>query len=345
MKRFVLLLITLVFFITGCASTSNIIPSSVELTRSASFEPPPGKSGLYLYLAKSTGIKTAQIISTISTLGAVWLAKFPVNVVVDDVQIGEVNITNYYYLELSPGKHTIVFIKPSSTFSSESKSDPIEINMKPNRDYFVESVGEAFGENAKLESEEKAKDWLATVELLAIPPTVKKHFGMFKEQSEPSQEAAPVQQSSRQSTKPLVSNQDKSKFERLVLIPLRVNDEDKSLQGAMETALVEGLQQKYIVFAGPRVSQIAHEVFANENKQQTHGECDETRCLQNIAGAFQAEILAVGNVTKKDGNYFLSLSIQNIFDDKVIYSKSTPCKNCDATEVVEALKQLSDSIE
>lgn len=34
--------------------------------------------------------------------------------------------------------------------------------------------------------------------------------------------------------------------EKLVLMPLRVPEEDKSLQGAMETALVEGLQQKYV---------------------------------------------------------------------------------------------------
>lgn len=42
--------------------------------------------------------------------------------------------------------------------------------------------------------------------------------------------------------------------ERLVLMPLRIPEEDKSLQGAMETALVEGLQQKYVVFSGEQVT-------------------------------------------------------------------------------------------
>ena len=50
---------------------------------------------------------------------------------------------------------------------------------------------------------------------------------------------------------------EESTKDRLVLMPLRVPDEDKSLTGAMETALVEGLQQKYAVFSGEQVSQKA----------------------------------------------------------------------------------------
>jgi hypothetical protein len=42
--------------------------------------------------------------------------------------------------------------------------------------------------------------------------------------------------------------------ERLVLMPLRVPEEDKNLTGAMETALVKGLQQKYEVFSGEQVA-------------------------------------------------------------------------------------------
>ena len=135
-----------------------------------------------------------------------------------------------------------------------------------------------------------------------------------------------------------------SEKEKLVLMPLRVPDEDKSLTGVMETALVEGLQQKYIVFSGEQVSQKAREIFLKESRNTARKECDETKCMQNIAMAFQAELLATANVTKKDGSYFIALSIQNIFDNKVEYSKSSTCKNCDATEVVEKLKELSGSV-
>ena len=128
--------------------------------------------------------------------------------------------------------------------------------------------------------------------------------------------------------------------ERLVLMPLRVAEEDKSLQGAMETALVEGLQQKYEVFSGEQVSQKAREIFMKESRNTAKKECDETRCMQGIAEAFQAELIATANVTKQGGGYFLALSIQNIFDNKVEHSKTLTCKGCDSFQVVDKLKEL-----
>lgn len=136
----------------------------------------------------------------------------------------------------------------------------------------------------------------------------------------------------------------KEEKERLVLMQLRVPDEDKNLTGAMETALVEGLQQKYIVFSGEQVSQKAHQVFMKESQNAVH-ECDETRCMQNIAEAFQAELIATANVTKQEGSYFIALSIQNIFDNKVVDSKSDTCESCKAVQVVAMLKVLSGNRE
>jgi len=130
--------------------------------------------------------------------------------------------------------------------------------------------------------------------------------------------------------------------ERLVLMPLHVPEEDEDLNGAMDTALVNGLQQKYVVFSGEQVAQKARAIYLKINKAtavNTH--CDETRCMQDIAEAFQAELIASANVTKKDGNYFLSLSIQNIFDNQVVQSESLPCEKCSPAQVIEKLKILS----
>lgn len=129
--------------------------------------------------------------------------------------------------------------------------------------------------------------------------------------------------------------------ERLVLMPLRLDEEDKSLQGAMETALTEGLQLKYEVFSGEQVAQKAREIFLKESRNTAKKECDETRCMQGIAEAFQAELIATANVTKKGSGYFLALSIQNIFDNLVVYSKSLPCEKCSIFKVVSGLKELS----
>lgn len=129
--------------------------------------------------------------------------------------------------------------------------------------------------------------------------------------------------------------------DRLVLMPLRVPDEDLSLLGSMETALVQGMQSQYEVFSGEQVSQKAKAIFLKESRNTAKKECDETRCMQDIAIAFQAELIATANVTKREGGYFLALSIQNIFDNKVVYSNSIACKGCDAFQVIDKLKGLS----
>jgi formylglycine-generating enzyme required for sulfatase activity len=128
--------------------------------------------------------------------------------------------------------------------------------------------------------------------------------------------------------------------ERLVLMPLRLDEADQNLQGAMETALVKGLQQKYEVFSGEQVAKKAREIFMKESRNSSHKECDETRCLQGIAEAFQAELLATANITKQDGGYFIALSIQNLFDNKVVQSESVACEGCNAFKVIDKLKEL-----
>ena len=124
-------------------------------------------------------------------------------------------------------------------------------------------------------------------------------------------------------------------------MPLRLTEDEKSKQAAMQAALIQGLKQNYTVFSGEQVEQKAHEVFLKESRNTAHTECDETKCLQDIAGAFQSELIAVANVSKQPDGYFLSLTIQNIFDNKVIFSNSLPCKSCDAYQVVDKLKELT----
>jgi len=129
--------------------------------------------------------------------------------------------------------------------------------------------------------------------------------------------------------------------ERLVLMPLRLSEEDQSRQAAMEVALLEGLQQKYEVFSGEQVAKKAREIFLKESKNTAHKECDETRCLEGIAEAFQAELLAIANVSPQKDGYFIAISIRNIFDNKVVFSKSLTCQYCNAYQVVEKLKELT----
>lgn len=108
----------------------------------------------------------------------------------------------------------------------------------------------------------------------------------------------------------------------------------------METALVQGLQLKYVVFSGELVAQKSREIFRKESRVAKK-ECDETRCMEDIAIAFQAELIATANVTKLEGGYLLALSIRNVMDNKAVYSNSMPCEKCSVFQVVEKLKELS----
>ena len=130
-----------------------------------------------------------------------------------------------------------------------------------------------------------------------------------------------------------ISKPSETTKERLVLMPLRVGDEIQNMQGAMETAIAEGLQQQYTVFAGEDVAKKTREIFKKESAKKN---CDETRCMENIAIAFQSELIAVANVTKIEGGYLLAINIRNVMDNK-----SMACKGCDAFLVVERLKELT----
>ncbi len=132
--------------------------------------------------------------------------------------------------------------------------------------------------------------------------------------------------------------------ERLVLMPLRLPEEINNLAGAMEIALIKGLQQKYEVLSGELIAKKAHDVFAKESRS-AHQVCDETKCMQRIAEAFQSELIAIAIVTKHNQDYFLALSIRNIFDDTSVYSESFPCKDCDDAQVMQKLKLLSGAAE
>lgn len=125
--------------------------------------------------------------------------------------------------------------------------------------------------------------------------------------------------------------------ERLVLMPLRLNETEKHMQGAIETALVQGLQQKYEVFAGESVEKKVVEVFRKESLKK---DCDETRCLQDISIAFNAELIATASVTKIEGGYLLALSIRNVATNKAEYSNSVACESCNVFQVVNKLKEL-----
>jgi len=130
----------------------------------------------------------------------------------------------------------------------------------------------------------------------------------------------------------------------VVLLPLKVTGVDKDMLIPMENALKKGLQEKYTVFSGDQVAQKRREIYAKESEVTPIGkDCDATRCLQRIAEVFQAELIALANVTQRRDGYFLSLSIQNVFDGKDVFTETVGCDHCNEPQVVAQLKTLAGS--
>lgn len=140
------------------------------------------------------------------------------------------------------------------------------------------------------------------------------------------------------------NNESDSNKERLVLLPLHLTADFQHMQAVMETSLSEGLQQKYAVISGEQVLQKSKEILMRESRNTAQDECTDTKCFQNLAISFQAEFIAVVNITKTSGGYFLALNIRKVLSNESVYSKSIPCKGCDEFLVVEKLKELTGTI-
>ncbi len=128
--------------------------------------------------------------------------------------------------------------------------------------------------------------------------------------------------------------------EKVILLPLVVSEDTQSMLSQMQAAVVQGLEQKYFVYSGERVLQELKKAADKENHAAKQ-DCDETRCLQDIATAFQTENVAVVHISKVEGGYLLSLSIKGVISNEAVFDNSLPCEGCSVFKVIDKLKDLS----
>jgi len=120
---------------------------------------------------------------------------------------------------------------------------------------------------------------------------------------------------------------------RLVLLPLSGTGLSLAEKQAYQAALEDSLSNQYEVFSGSQVIEAL--------KKQTQFECTAESCMENIAIEFQGELVARGTVdSKHENSYILVIKIRNVFNDKVILSKSQGCSPCKINDVISTLKQM-----
>lgn len=129
----------------------------------------------------------------------------------------------------------------------------------------------------------------------------------------------------------------------VILMPIRTSggvppDEAAAYEGA----LIDTLSNKYTVYSGKKVVDKVEEVYRKRSAETQAGkDCDETKCLQDIAMAFQSELIAVTNISKKEDGYFITLKILNVMEDTAVFAKNVPCKGCDSYKVADVLQTLA----
>lgn len=119
----------------------------------------------------------------------------------------------------------------------------------------------------------------------------------------------------------------------LVLFPVEVVESDAGLAGDFGSALQEGLQKRYKVFYGPAIE-------AELEKEYQKIDCNAERCVQNVAIAFNGELVGDASAKRLDSGYLLKLVISNVLTGEIIETKTYPCRSCDEFSVLEAMQRI-----
>ena len=119
----------------------------------------------------------------------------------------------------------------------------------------------------------------------------------------------------------------------LVLFPIQVDLSDDNYAVEFGAALQEGLSNRFDVFYGPIVED-------ELNKEYQKIDCSIESCQQNIAIAFNGELIGDATAKKVSGGYILKLVIFNVLTGRIIESQTYPCDFCDEFDVIREFKRM-----
>jgi len=124
----------------------------------------------------------------------------------------------------------------------------------------------------------------------------------------------------------------------LVLLPIDVSENETEFEGEYGSALQQGLQTRYTVFYGAAVE--------NElEKEYGKIDCNTETCNQNVAIAFNGDLIADSSVKRTSNGYLLKMVIRNVITGEVIETETVPCRNCDELLVITTLKEIGAGVQ
>lgn len=121
--------------------------------------------------------------------------------------------------------------------------------------------------------------------------------------------------------------------EVLVLLPINVEASLKNEAALFGTALQQGLSQYYEVFFGPAVEEKLKVEYAKEG-------CTAQSCAQNLAIAFNGELIGDTSIQKLENSYVVQLQINNIVTGQIALSLIEICDNCSKLSLIQFVKNI-----
>jgi hypothetical protein len=121
--------------------------------------------------------------------------------------------------------------------------------------------------------------------------------------------------------------------EVLVLLPINVDASLKNESVLFGTALQQGLSQNFEVFFGPAVEEKLKVEYAKEG-------CTAQSCAQNLAIAFNGELIGDTSIQKLENSYVVQLQINNIVTGKIARSLIEICDNCSKLSLIQFVKNI-----
>jgi len=126
--------------------------------------------------------------------------------------------------------------------------------------------------------------------------------------------------------------------ERLVVMKVQGEKLSEAEKSIYRNALVEGLSGTYTVLSGDDVDAKVREIAKSEGGEKL--QCSTEKCFQEIVIAFQAELIATAVVLKVSQGYMLTVQVNNVLENSVVFSKSEPCRGCSEFQVINYLKSI-----
>jgi hypothetical protein len=129
--------------------------------------------------------------------------------------------------------------------------------------------------------------------------------------------------------------------DRIVLMPLLLEENDQSLESALNAALVEELSKKYEVLSGVQIKENSRKKLLKMFKAKQ----DKTKVMQAITKSLHSNFYAEVEILKGvHGGYYLDLAILNISNNSphqgIVFGSGYPCDNCDANQVVQKIRVM-----